>query len=50
MRFHWIKDHLRQKQFLIYWRPGSKTFEIITLNTVCQVIIDACNPPTYSKL
>ena len=22
MRFHWVKDRIKQKQFLIYWRPG----------------------------
>ncbi len=22
MRFHWIKDRVRQKQFLVYYRPG----------------------------
>jgi hypothetical protein len=22
MRFYWIKDRVRQKQFIIYWRPG----------------------------
>ena len=22
MRFHWIKDRVSQKQFLVYWRPG----------------------------
>jgi hypothetical protein len=22
MRFYWIKDHVRQVQFIIYWRPG----------------------------
>jgi hypothetical protein len=23
MRFHWIRDRVRQKQFLVYYRPGS---------------------------
>jgi hypothetical protein len=22
MRFYWIRDRVRQGQFLIYWRPG----------------------------
>ena len=22
MRFHWIKDRVNQKEFLVYWRPG----------------------------
>ena len=24
MRFFWIKDRVRQKQFLVYWAPGSE--------------------------
>ena len=24
MRFFWIKDRIRQKQFLVYWGPGRK--------------------------
>ena len=22
MWFHWVQDHIRQKQFDIYWKPG----------------------------
>jgi hypothetical protein len=22
MRYHWLSDRLRQKQFDVYWRPG----------------------------
>jgi hypothetical protein len=24
MRYHWINDRVRQKQFDVYWRPGRK--------------------------
>ena len=26
MRFHWIKDRVKQKQFVIYWVPGKDNF------------------------
>jgi len=26
MRFHWLRDRLRQKQFRYYWRPGTKNY------------------------
>jgi hypothetical protein len=24
MRYHWLTDRIRQKQFDVYWRPGSE--------------------------
>jgi hypothetical protein len=24
MRYHWLADRVRQKQFDVYWRPGSE--------------------------
>ena len=24
MRFHWVRDRVSQKQFLVYWRPGNR--------------------------
>ena len=24
MRYHWLKDRVRQKQFDVYWRPGTE--------------------------
>jgi hypothetical protein len=24
MRYHWLTDRVRQKQFDVYWRPGSE--------------------------
>ena len=23
MRFHWVRDRIGQKQFQVYWRPGT---------------------------
>jgi hypothetical protein len=25
MRYHWLTDRVRQKQFYVYWRPGRET-------------------------
>ena len=27
MCFYWVQDRTLQKQFLIYWKPGSTNFE-----------------------
>jgi hypothetical protein len=24
MRFHWLRDHIQQQQFNVYWRPGNQ--------------------------
>ena len=26
MRFHWLRDRMRQKQFRFFWRPGTKNY------------------------
>ena len=26
MRFYWIRDRVQQKQFLVYWQPGTSNF------------------------
>eukprot|EP00957_Ditylum_brightwellii_P143847 10960626-Ditylum_brightwellii.AAC.1 len=23
MRFYWVRDRVKQKQFIVYWEPGS---------------------------
>jgi hypothetical protein len=26
VRYHWLTDRVRQKQFDVYWRPGRENF------------------------
>jgi hypothetical protein len=34
MRYHWLTDRIRQKQFDGYWRPGRENSVIITQNII----------------
>jgi hypothetical protein len=34
MRYHWLTDIVRQKQFDVYWQPGVKILAIMTRNII----------------
>jgi hypothetical protein len=42
MRYHWLTDRVRQKQFNVYWRPGREIWEIITQSTIQRNITKIC--------
>jgi hypothetical protein len=42
MRYHWLTDRVRQKQFNVYWRPGRESLEIITRSIIQRNITKKC--------
>jgi hypothetical protein len=42
MRYHWLTDRVRQKQFDVYWRPGCENLGIITQNIIQHNITKIC--------
>ena len=39
MYFYWMKDRLKQKDFFVYWKPGSQKWGIISQNITHHIII-----------
>jgi hypothetical protein len=42
MRYHWLTDRVRQKQFDVYWRPGRENSQIITQSIIQRNITKIC--------
>ena len=47
MRFYWIRDRVRQGQFVVYWKRASSIAPIILPNTTPLPITKPSAPPTY---
>jgi hypothetical protein len=49
MRYHWLTDRVRQKQFDVYWRPGHENLTIITQNIIQRNITKICADSYYIR-
>jgi hypothetical protein len=49
MRYHWLTDRVRQKQFDVYWRPDVKISAIITQNIIQRNITKICADSYYIR-
>ena len=47
MRFYWMKDRVKQKDFFVYWKPGSQKWGVLSRNithhiTVGKFVLRVC--------
>jgi hypothetical protein len=42
MRYHWLTDRVRQKQFDVYWRPGRENLGDYHKNIIQHNITKIC--------
>ena len=60
MRFYWVRDRVKQNQFLIYWRPGANNYGDYvskhhspanhqTMCPKCFVNLVCKNPSSYTE-
>jgi hypothetical protein len=50
MRFYWVRDRVKQRQFIIYWKKGADNDAEFLRNTIRQRITTGCVQDFYMRI